>query len=64
VDRSQSTIPYAHIPLKFEFWVMDGDKIPNFSTDTTFKIPIILGSTSGIVLPEPKVNITKMEITV
>jgi len=56
-----ATIPYAHIPLKFEFWVIDGDKILNFSTYTTFKIPIILGSASGIVLPEPEVNITKME---
>jgi len=55
-----ATIPYAHIPLKFEFWVMDGDKILNFSTIMTFKIPIILGSSYGIVLPEPKVTITKM----
>ncbi len=55
-----ATIPYAHIPLKFEFWVMDGKKILDFSTLLTFKIPIILGSSSGIVLPVPEVNITKM----
>ncbi len=56
-----ASIPYAHIPLKFEFWVMDGKRILDFSMNITFKIPIILGSTYGIVLPDPKVNITKME---
>ncbi len=56
-----ATIPYAHIPLKFEFWVSDGKRILDFSTIITFKIPIILGSSYGIALPEPKVNITKEE---